>query len=305
MVFSLENVAREENFRGAHLRKGRDKMSFKFMRRIVPALALCLAAVAAPGPASAGDSKIVARYDIAFNGLSIGTFRFQSDWTPNGYHLRAGARISLLSGMLFEWNARTESTGRLTGNGPRPERYSFGFEAGDKAGSVRMHFNGASVSRVNIDPPPKSNRIPVQRHHMTGVLDPLSAVIGLSQLRRPNRGAKSCNDELRIFDGKMRYDLTLRYKTTRQVNSAGYDGPAYVCRVKFKAIAGHKPGKEETGFLEDTDGIEVWLIPVKGAGLYVPYHIYLPLPLGSASMTSEEFHLESARAGKLTVIGAS
>lgn len=280
-------------------------MSFQFMRRILPALALCVAAGTGSGPASAGDSKIVARYDIAFNGLSIGTFRFQSDWTPSGYNLRADAEISLLSGMLFNWNARTESSGQLTRSGPRPDRYSFGFQAGEKAGSVQMRFDGGSVSRVNIDPPPKSNRIPVQRHHMTGVLDPLSAVIGLSQLRRPNRGAQSCNDELRIFDGKMRYDLTLRYKATRQVNSSGYNGPAYVCRVKFEPIAGHKPGKEETGFLEDTDGIEVWLIPVKRAGLYVPYHIYLPLPLGSASMTTEEFQLESARAGKLTVIGAS
>lgn len=280
-------------------------MPFTFLRNAVPALALLLAAGALAEPAAANESKVSARYNIAFNGLSIGTFRFNSNWTPSAYHLRAGARISLLNGMLFEWNARTESTGRLTNGGPRPKRYSFGYESGDKAGSVYLRFNGSEVSHVNVDPPPKSNRVPVKPHHMRGVLDPMSAVIGLSQIQRPNRGRESCNEELRIFDGKMRYDLTLRYKATRQVSSAGYQGPAYVCRVKFRPIAGHNTNKEETSFFENTDGIEVWLIPVRRAGLYVPYYIRLPLPVGSASMTSEAFELESAREGKLTVIGSS
>jgi len=280
-------------------------MCVKFMRRAIPALALLIAASGLAAPATAGDSKIFARYDIAYNGLSIGTFRLHSDWNGTGYHMRAGARISLLSGVLFEWNARTESAGRLTANGPKPKRYNFGYESGNKAGSVRLRFNGAGVSHVNVDPPPKSGRVPVKSHHMRGVLDPLSAVIGLSQFRRPARGAQSCNEDLEIFDGKMRYDITLRYKNTRRVNSAGYNGPAYVCRAKFRAIAGHKPNKEETGFLERTNDIEVWLIPVNKAQLYVPYHIHLPLPIGSASMTTEEFRLESASDGAMTVIGSS
>jgi len=284
-------------------------MPIQFTRKLIPALALIAAtaslALTGAAPASAGDSKVFARYDIAFNGLSIGTFRFQSNWSSRGYHMRAGARISLLNGILFDWNARTESTGTLTADGPRPNHYSFGYEAGDKSGSVQLRFNGAAVSHVNVDPPPGSNRVPLRRDHMHGVLDPLSAVIGLSQLRRPNRGRQSCNDELRIFDGKMRYDLRLRYKTTRQVSSSGYSGPAYVCRVKFQPIAGHKASKDEMRFLKDSDEIEVWLIPVRKANLFVPYYIYLPLPVGSASMTSEEFRLESAREGKLTVIGAS
>jgi hypothetical protein len=276
-----------------------------FMRYTIPALALLIAGGWNAAPAAADEAKIFARYDIAYNGLSIGSFNFHSDWNGTGYHLRAGARISLLNGILFEWNARTESAGRLTSNGPKPERYNFGFESGDKAGSVRLRFNGSSVSYVNIDPPPKSNRVPVKNHHMRGVIDPLSAVIGLSQFRRPARGAQSCNEDLEIFDGKMRYDIALRYKTTRRVNSAGYDGPAYVCRANFRVIAGHKPNKEETAFLERTQDIEVWLIPVNKARLYVPYYIYLPLPIGSASMTTEEFRFESPRDGELTVIGSS
>ena len=279
-------------------------MSARFLRSAILALTLIMAASGFSPPAAAEDAKIFARYDIAYNGLSIGTFRFRSNWNTRDYHLRAGARISLLNGMLFEWNARTESSGRLTPDGPKPERYNFGYESGNKAGSVRLRFNGSSVSDVNVDPPPKRNRVPVERQHMRGVIDPLSAVIGLSQFRRPNRGARSCNEELRIFDGKMRYDVTLRYKSTRKVSSGGYNGPAYVCRAKFRAIAGHKPDKEETNFLEKTNDIEVWLIPAEKAELFVPYRINLPLPIGSASLTTEEFRLEYARGRKLMVIGS-
>lgn len=256
--------------------------------------------------ARAEPSKIQARYDISFNGLSIGTFKFNSEWTARAYHLRAGARISLLNGMLFEWKANTQSEGQFTGDGPRPRRYSFGYESGDKSGSVELRFNGTSVSHVNVDPPPPGrNRVPVEQHHMRGVVDPLSAVIMLAQFHRADRGTRSCNERLQIFDGKMRYDLSLRYKHTRQVSSSGYSGPAYVCRVNFQPISGHKADKKETRFFEGTDGIEVWLIPARRAGLYVPYHIVLPLPIGSATLTSESFRLENGRDGNLTVIGSS
>ncbi len=274
------------------------------MRNMIPAWALLVAAVGLAPPAQAGDSKVYARYNIAYNGLSIGTFEFRSNWTRQDYHLRAGARISLLNGMLFEWNARTESAGRLTGNGPEPKRYSFGYESGDDAGSVRLRFEGTQVSQRNVDPPPKKNRVPVRGKHMRDVIDPLSAVIGLSQFQRATRGRQSCDEVLEIFDGNMRYDIALSYKGTRQVVSTGYNGPAYVCRAKFRPIAGHKADKDEMRFLRDTNDIEVWLIPVRSAEMFVPYYIYLPLPIGSASMTTEEFHLESDRNGKLTVIGA-
>ncbi len=279
-------------------------------RAIAAAMAMPVVAVILWGPlgathARAEPSKVFARYDISFNGLSIGTFKFNSEWTSSAYRLSAGAHISLLSGMLFDWKAHTQSEGQLTSNGPRPRRYSFGYESGEKSGSVDLRFNGSAVSHVNVDPPPGRNRIPVEKHHMRSVVDPLSAVILLSQLQRQDRGTRSCNETLRVFDGKMRYDLTLRYKQTRQVNGSGYSGPAYVCRVNFQPIAGHKADKKETRFFEGTDGIEVWLIPARRVGMYIPYHIRLPLPIGSATLTSESFELENARDGRLTVIGSS
>ncbi len=272
------------------------------------AVSLVAGALVAPPvitTAAAEPSRVVARYDISFNGLSIGTFKFNSEWSANEYKLRAGARISLLSGMLFSWKADTQSEGRLTTSGPRPRSYRFGYESGDKSGSVDLRFSGTAVAQADVNPPPGRNRVPVTGAHMRGVVDPLSAVIMLSQLRRQDRGTRSCNETLRIFDGKMRYDLALRYKQTRHVSSLGYSGPAYVCGVSFKAISGHKPDKRDTRFFEDSDGIEVWLIPARRAGLYVPYHIVLPLPVGSATMTSESFRLENAREGQLTVIGSS
>lgn len=262
---------------------------------------------ARPASAQAGFSQVFARYDISFNGLSIGTFRFHSNLTDRTYELDAKARISLLSGVLFEWKGHTHSSGLITSRGPVPSVYKFGYKAGDKRGKIEMSFHGNAVKHMMLDPPrrPSAKRVPVERRHMRNVVDPLSAVILLSQVHRKARGNKTCDQRMRIFDGKMRYDLQLSFKKRDYLdNGDGYVGPAYVCRVKFVPIAGHKASKKETSFMARSNGIEVWLVPAREVGLYVPYRIVLPLPVGHASMTSEHFHVETPGRDKVTVIDA-
>ena len=96
----------------------------------------------------------------------------------------------------------------------------------------------------------------------------------------------------------MRYDLIFSYKGTRQLDSdGGYKGPAYVCKVKFVAIAGHKPGRKED-VISSSENMEVWLVPVPEAHLVVPYHVSIPTPAGAASMTSERFEIETPARGR-------
>lgn len=264
-------------------------------------------APAGPASAQAGFSQVFARYDISFNGLSIGTFSFHSNLTDRTYELDAKARISLLKGMLYEWKGHTRSAGLITTQGPRPALYRFNYESGDNRGKVELDFDGDAVRKIIIEPPhePSKRRVPVQRHHKRGVIDPLSAVMLLSQVRGKTRGIAACDQRLRIFDGNMRYDLQLSYKKSSHLdNGDGYTGLAYVCRVKFIPIAGHKATKKETNFMARTDGIEVWLVPAHNVGLYVPYRIVLPLPVGYASMTPEYFRVEAAGQGRITVIDA-
>ena len=53
-----------------------------------------------------------------------------------------------------------------------------------------------------------------------------------------------------------------------------------ICRVKFIPIAGYQPDNPGIKLMTETNEIEVWLIPVRGTFMYVPYRIVLPTPVG-------------------------
>jgi hypothetical protein len=245
-------------------------------------------------------SKVVATYNIRFNGIGIGDFKFWSNMTTRQYTLTAKASVSLLLGMAFEWKGATSSSGLVTAKGPLPANYNFAYESSDKREQVELRFANNAVSQVLLNPPkaPKPGRVPITQEHLRDVVDPLSAVILLSRASAKKSGGEACERRLPIFDGKMRYDLIFSYKGTRQLNSeGGYKGPAYVCRVKFVPIAGHKPGRKED-VISSSENIEVWLVPVPEAHLVVPYHVSIPTPAGSASMTSERFEIETPARGR-------
>jgi hypothetical protein len=249
-------------------------------------------------------SKVTATYNIAFNGIGIGDIKFWSNMTTKQYTLTAKASISVLLGMAMDWKGSTSSSGSVTAKGPQPVNYNLSWESSDKSEQVELRFTNNTVQEVLVNPPKalKPGRIPITEEHLRDVVDPMSAVVLLSRVSAKKGGAEACERRLPIFDGKMRYDLIFSYKGTRQLNKEGYNGPAYVCRVKFVPIAGHRPGRKEDA-MTGSENIEVWLVPLPETHLVAPYYVSIPTPAGSASMTSERFDIETpARGRKRSVV---
>jgi hypothetical protein len=239
--------------------------------------------------ADAKPTRIKANYAINFNGLNIGDFKLTASLANSEYNVNADAQISVLAGMIFEWNGKTASSGRVMSRGPLPYSYSFGYRTSEKSEKIDVKFSNNVVREIAVNPPqrPSSKRVPITRKHMQNVLDPLSAVVMLANVGSNKSGADVCAKRLPIFDGKARYDLQLSYKGTKSINSgSGYKGPAYVCKVKFIPIAGHKPGDDDSVYASKNEGMEIWMMPVPKAALYVPYYIYVPTPVGTATLTS-------------------
>jgi hypothetical protein len=248
-------------------------------------------------PASAVEQakKVTAEYSINFNGLSIGTFKLWSDLDSKEYSVKARATISLLAGILFEWQGDTSSSGQVMARLPRPYAYRFGYATSDKRETIDIKFSNNIVEEIAVNPPQRQSpsRIPVTRKHMRNVVDPLSAIVMLTNVGSNKTGEEVCSRRLPIFDGKARYDLKLTYKTTKRVTADSYQGPAYVCKVKFLPIAGHRPGDDDSSFAAKTESMEVWMIPLAKAELYVPYYIFLPTSVGNATLTSAGFNVET------------
>jgi hypothetical protein len=98
-----------------------------------------------------------------------------------------------------------------------------------------------------------------------------------------------------IFDGKERFDLLLSYRGEMKVSEqqpSGQPGIAYVCRVRYLPIAGHK-ADSETQFMAANDSIEVALRPIPSANLLVPYHVNIPTMAGYATVVSKRVEIIS------------
>jgi Protein of unknown function (DUF3108) len=278
----------------------------RILSAIVSASMLGLCALAS-APASAKDQmqKITAEYSINFNGFGIGDFKLQSELNNNEYSIGARANISVLAGMLFEWKGNTTSTGQVMARRPHPYSYSFGYRTGDRGETIDVKFVNNNVEEIAVNPPPRPTgaRVPITRKHMLNVVDPLSAVVMLTNIGSNKSATEVCNRRLPIFDGKQRYDIKLSYKATKTISAPnGYNGPAYVCKAKFVPIAGHKEGDKENEYAAKTEGMEVWMMPLAKAELYVPYYVYIPTPVGAASLTSTGFSVEGGADGRRALV---
>jgi hypothetical protein len=260
------------------------------MKRVVPIVASLLtfvggggveSAVAGPWPAT-----IRAAYEVNFNGINVGTFEFEAQTEDESYSLTGNAHLTLLLG-AFTWIGETRAFGMLADQVPRPAVFSFDFKANNKTGSTKVDFGEDSVLSVkhNPLPTPKSDVVPLRDQHLRGVLDPLSAVMVVSNYSK----ADPCERRLPIFDGKERFDLVMTYKGEVKVSEqqpSGQPAIAHVCRVKYRPIAGHKADAT-------TDAIEVSLRPVPSANILVPYQITIPTMLGYATIVSKRVEIDS------------
>lgn len=267
------------------------------------ALAFSIAWLAAVpiGPAGAKQEKafppkVHANYKIAWNGVEFGTFTFNSDIEGGQYTLNGDARLSAIFG-AFSWRGITRSLGTVTTGKPVPAAYAFKYDGSSKSGRIDMRFRSNAVAKVSSIPPIRNSpgRIPVTKSHLQGVLDPLSAVMAITA---GVGTGNPCQKRLAIFDGKQRFDIVLTALRTDHIGDS--QQAVAVCRVRYVPIAGHKMN-EETKFMASNMGIEIALIPVAEANLFVPHSIKLPTAYGLATLVSADVRIDVPGIGRVAV----
>ena len=143
---------------------------------------------------------------------------------------------------------------------------------------------------ITPPPPPMPDRVPLTDAHRRGVLDPMTASLarmaGNGDLLSPD----ACQRRLSVFDGRLRYDLAFAFKRMEMVKAAkGYAGPAVVCAVYFSPVAGHNPDRAAIKYLVEQREIEVWLVPISGTRVLVPFRVSVPTPLGLGVLEATQF----------------
>jgi hypothetical protein len=260
-----------------------------------------MAGAGAIGAALIGDAgcggvqaqgKLEARYGATLGGVPLG----KGVWTIDVREDQFTAAVSGATGgalkIFASGKGSSAARGTVTGGQPSASTYASSIVTNKKYDEVRMVLAGHNVKDFAVEPPtaPNPDRVPLRDAHRKGVVDPMTASI----MKVPGTGdtfvPDACQRKLAIFDGRMRYDLQLAFKRLDKVKSErGYQGTVVVCSVHFEPVAGHVPTRAVIKYLTDLRDIEVWLAPIAGTRLMVPYRIQVPTPLGLGVVEATEF----------------
>jgi hypothetical protein len=88
----------------------------------------------------------------------------------------------------------------------------------------------------------------------------------------------------------VRYDLHSEFKRMETVKAErGYQGPVAVCTVYFTPISGYVPDRPAIKYLVELRDAEVWLAPISGTRVLVPFRFSMPTPLGTGLLQATTF----------------
>jgi hypothetical protein len=251
----------------------------------VVSAALLTAGTAAFGPA--GAATLSGEISASVAGLPVAVAEFKAVVAGERYQVSGSGRTAGVGNLLSDGRASVASSGRISASTIQPAAYSHELVKKGDRDRVRIAFAGDRVRSVSIEPPlrPRRDRVPLGEEHVRHALDPLSAIMLLSA---GAPGPELCNRTLPIFDGEMRYDLDLSFKRTDRVG--GLAGPAYVCAIRYRPIAGHRPGRSAVQFLQRSDGMEIWLAAI-GEGVVAPVRVRVPTPFGPLLLSATRLSL--------------
>ena len=260
-------------------------------RRAFGLLALALAIAAMPGPASA-QGRLEAHYTMTLAGLPIGQGSWVIDISDSQYSSAASGGTTGLMRAFTGGEGSTVAQGTLQGGRPLVSTYAATIKSSKKTDEIRLTVNNGRVKDLKLDPPRDTDaeRVPITEDDQHGILDPMTA----SLVRSPGAGnpltPEACQRTLAIFDGRLRYDLQLAFKRMDKVKAAkGYEGPVLVCAVYFSPIAGHIPSRAAIKYISRLRDIEVWLAPIAGTRVLVPFRATGPTPIGPVVLEATQF----------------
>lgn len=258
-------------------------------------------ATAAPTAASAAEATVRASYAATLAGFPIGNGSLDFDVSDDGsYRASVDARISGLASVIANRSAAATATGRAGGDAVASRAYRLAIDGGAWPNHVEMGFSGGAVTQVSATElrfPGWDRRVPLKPEHKRGVIDPLAAFVIAVPPGKEVMNPANCNHTARVFDGRVRYDLRMVYGSRMEVQgTGGYSGPALVCAVNYKPIAGFRPLSPEEEKFERNLEFSIWFVPAGGSNVMIPYKVVVGTPVGLLQVYAHRFDVKGSAA---------
>ena len=252
-----------------------------------------LAAIAADaGHRAAAQGRLEAQYTASIAGIPIGRGNWIIDIADDHYTAAASGTTTGLIKFFTGAHGTGAAHGTVTGGQMVPTSYGETISYDSKVDDVRMALVGGNVTDYAVEPPlpPAPDRVPVTDADRRGVFDPMTSMLNRVAGTGDPVSPDACIRKVAVFDGRVRYDLRSEYKRMETVKAdRGYAGPAAVCAVYFTPIAGYVPSRPAVKYLITLRDAEVWLAPIAGTRVLVPFRFSMPTPLGTGLLKATEF----------------
>lgn len=260
--------------------------------RMIPLTALvALAPALMPGGALA-QGKLEARYVASLAGIPVGKGNWTLELSEHQYTASASGATTGLLKMFAGGQGSSTGRGTISGGKMVSSIYASTITTSKKSDETRLTVNGGNVKDFRVEPPADDDpeRIKVTDDHRRNIVDPMSALLVRVSANGEVTSPEACQRTLSIFDGRLRYDLQLAYKRMDKVKAdKGYSGPVVVCSVTFAPVAGFIPSRAAIKYLVRQRDMEIWLAPIAGTRVLVPFRAQGPTPIGQAVLEAEEF----------------
>jgi hypothetical protein len=231
-----------------------------------------------------------ADYTVTLLGLPIGHGSWTVDVEDTRFSGEADGTTAGLLRFFANGHGRAKAEGGISARQPIAELFKASIDAGHSSDDLKIIFSGGKAKEYLAHPqPPNPNVVPLTDASRTGAFDPMTALMISVSGSGDTVVPAACKRKIAVFDGHMRFDLELAFKRQETVKAAGYQGPAVVCAVYFTPVAGYDPGRSAIKYLTAQRGMEIWLAPLNGTRLLVPFKMAVPTPVGLGVLQATRF----------------
>jgi len=206
----------------------------------------------------------------------MGRASFQGAAANGRYSSTATLRTAGFAAIFDQTNITASSSGVYGPNWVSWSGYNLSHAYAQKFRRISLRRSGRDV-RATITPRyGDMGNPPVTDDIRQGSYDPVSALFVLGRLVGQ---ARACTGNVRVFDGRGLYRLTLTPRATGSYRGGGYNGPAVRCTMRYTPIAGFNMSAAERARIPVASA---WYVQPAQPGFAMPLEISVPTPVGTA-----------------------
>jgi Protein of unknown function (DUF3108) len=275
------------------------------LKRFLLATSLVFVSVASAGAeealnapdntAQGPTSSVQLVWQVYLGGFNLGNIGIKSSFNGNGYSAVSRLKTAGVVNSFYEAIIDATSVGTVAGTALQPVKYDSNTNNEKQNQKVGLSYTSSGIQLFS-DPQYDVKRFPVSDEQKRGTLDPLSGIVfSLSGVSVTPE--KPCGETVRVFDGRRRYDIELKFAGHDKVKTdGGYSGPAVKCTVTYKQLAGFKPNINKGKALPV---ITAWFASMETASGGPVKKFVIPVKI----MTDTPYGVALAHARKITIDG--